>query len=590
MFSRIPDSRLVTKLIFRLLPIQILIAAVGSVNGIVSGLFASNFVGVDAMSAVGLYAPITQFLTAVNLVLVGGSQILCGQYMGRNHTERTKSIFSVDIGVAAAVALTVTLLLVIFTASGLTKAVTPNETVRGLFNKYILGQAIGILPLMLGQQLASFLSLENQARRTTVASVVFILVNVALNYLFVAVLKWGAFGLALASSLGLWVFFLIQAQYYFTDRAVLRFSFSRCNLKDAGDILRVGFPGALSQGYQTLRRIIVNAVILAFVGSLGISAFAASDSVLSIIWSIPIGMLAVSRMLMSISIGEEDRKTLADVMRTMMYRFVPIMFVVAVLLAAFSVPLTRLFYRDPSNPVYMMTVWGFRIIPFCMPLSVIYMHFVCYGQATNRDGLVHLLSALDGVICVAGFSALLVPFIGMNGVYISNILNGVVTTIVIIGYAYIKKKRFPKTMDELMAIPDGFGASDSERMDLSLGSMEEVINISRKIQEFCRENGLDERRAYLSGLAMEEMAGNVIEHGFTKDSKEHSVDVRVVLKNGDVILRIKDDCVPFDPAERQKTVAPDDVTKNIGIRMVTSIAESVSYQSILGLNVLTIRI
>ena len=56
------------------------------------------------------------------------------------------------------------------------------------------------------------------------------------------------------------------------------------------------------------------------------------------------------------------------------------------------------------------------------------------------------------------------------------------------------------------------------------------------------------------------------------------------------ILRIKDDCVPFDPTERQKMADAEDKTKNIGIRMVFRMASEVRYQNILGLNVLTVRI
>ena len=41
-----------------------------------------------------------------------------------------------------------------------------------------------------------------------------------------------------------------------------------------------------------------------------------------------------------------------------------------------------------------------------------------------------------------------------------------------------------------------------------------------------------------AGLAAEEMVVNVIDHGFSKDKKDHSVDVRVVCKNDEVILRI----------------------------------------------------
>ena len=64
----------------------------------------------------------------------------------------------------------------------------------------------------------------------------------------------------------------------------------------------------------------------------------------------------------------------------------------------------------------------------------------------------------------------------------------------------------------------------------------------------------------------------------------------VVCKDGSVILRIKDDCEPFDPGERQKLAEGDDIIKNIGIRMVFRLASEVKYQNILGLNVLTIRI
>ena len=127
-------------------------------------------------------------------------------------------------------------------------------------------------------------------------------------------------------------------------------------------------------------------------------------------------------------------------------------------------------------------------------------------------------------------------------------------------------------------------------MDLSARSTEEVVQISKQIMGFCEERGIDPRRSYLAGLSMEEMAGNVVEHGFHKDNRRHSVDIRVVHKNGDLILRIKDDCRPFDPAERLSMADPDDITRHIGLRLVFAIAKDIQHQSILGMNVLTIRI
>ena len=127
-------------------------------------------------------------------------------------------------------------------------------------------------------------------------------------------------------------------------------------------------------------------------------------------------------------------------------------------------------------------------------------------------------------------------------------------------------------------------------MDLSVCTTEEVLQVSRQVQAFCLERGVSRRGSYLAGLALEEMAGNVVEHGFTKDRKAHSVDIRVSHKKGGVILRIRDDCVPFDPGERRAMAESEDPAKNIGIRMIYQIARDIQYQNILGMNALTIRL
>ena len=106
----------------------------------------------------------------------------------------------------------------------------------------------------------------------------------------------------------------------------------------------------------------------------------------------------------------------------------------------------------------------------------------------------------------------------------------------------------------------------------------------------CRQRGIDARRSYIASLCMEEMAGNIVEHGFTKDKKQHSADIRVVHKDDTVILRIRDNCVAFDPAERLRIMEKGKNGKNFGIKLVYGIATEVTYQNLLGLNVLTIRI
>ena len=584
------NAKMVSKLLFRLLPVQILLCAIAAVNGIVSSFFASNFVGIEAMSAVGLYGPVGMLVSTISTVLVGGSTILCGKYLGRNEQEKVQNVFSLNLVLSLLISFGFILLYLALGLLDLTGFLTRDAAVRQLFNRYLLGQTVSVVPQMLGSSCAAFLSLENRQGRTFGASIAYIAANILLNYLFVQLLHLEALGLALANGLGMWVFLGVQAQFFLSGKSIFHITLRAPRWEEAGEILRIGLPGAASNLYQTARGLIVNKLLEVFVGSAGISAFAAANNLLGLVWALPGGMLAVSRMVISVSVGEEDRQSLTDVMRVMFRRFLPLMGAVSLAVILSAVPLARIFYRDPAESVFMMTAWGFRILPLCMPLSIICMHFTCYWQSSGKEGIVHLLALLDGVVCVAGFSALLIPTIGMNGVYIANVLNGVVTTLVIFGFAWLKNRRLPRSAEELMVIPEDFGVPAEARMDLSVRSMEDVVAVSRKVQRFCLDRGIGARSAYLAGLSMEEMAGNVVDHGFTKDRKTHSVDLRVVHKDEDVILRIKDDCVPFDPRERQAMAVPDDPAKNIGLRLVFRTAKDVQYQNILGLNVLTLRI
>ena len=108
--------------------------------------------------------------------------------------------------------------------------------------------------------------------------------------------------------------------------------------------------------------------------------------------------------------------------------------------------------------------------------------------------------------------------------------------------------------------------------------------------EFCEKRGIDKRKTNLAGLCLEEMAGNVISHGFTKDQKKHSVDIRVVHSENEIILRIRDNCKAFNPTKYAETMEMDELGKNVGIHMVLKMASHISYQNLLGMNVLTMRL
>ena len=119
--------------------------------------------------------------------------------------------------------------------------------------------------------------------------------------------------------------------------------------------------------------------------------------------------------------------------------------------------------------------------------------------------------------------------------------------------------------------------------------MDEVIGISKTVMAFCKERGVDHRRAYFAALCTEEMATNIVQYGF--DNKKHqSLMIRVVVTNDDLILRFRDYCKLFSIREKYESMDQKDVTKNIGIRLVMKMAKDVMYINTLNLNTTIIKI
>ncbi len=584
------NLKMISKLMLRLLPVQVLLAGVGAVNGLVSSFFASNYIGINAMSAVGLYTPIIMLLNAISMMLAGGCSIVCGKYLGRNEYDKIQGVMSMDLVVSSLVAAVIISVFVVIGTFGLTGIFTKDAALQPVFGRYLMWQSLGVFPFLIGNQLAPFLAMENRSSRTLTASLAYIAANLLFDFLFIKVLRLEEMGLALASALGMWIFMFIQAGYFASKKSTLKIKIKASPWKEFLPIIVIGFPGAASFMYQTLRGFIVNGLLETYTGSMGLSAFAAAGNFMNIFWAVPNGMLAVSRLVMSVSIGEEDRQTLVDVMRVMMRRYLPIICAVMAFIMLGAAPFSGFFFKDHAVPAYGMMVSGLRILPLSMPFALLYLHMSCYGQASGKQLFVNIFAFIDGVLCVALFSFLFIKDMGINAVYIANVLNGVVTTIIIYVYAWAKHKSFPKNMEQLMVIPEGFGVPEDDRIDISIRTKEEVVSLSDRVRGFCLSKGIDSKRSYYAALALEEMAGNIVEHGFEKDKKSHSVDVRVVYKDENVILRIKDDCVAFDPKNRAAAPADGDITKNMGIRMIYSILKDIDYQNMLGLNVLTIKI
>ena len=94
-----------------------------------------------------------------------------------------------------------------------------------------------------------------------------------------------------------------------------------------------------------------------------------------------------------------------------------------------------------------------------------------------------------------------------------------------------------------------------------------------------------------AALAVEEMAGNIVQHGF-RDGKPHMINIRMLAKNDELILRIRDDCRRFDPTDKYKTELQFDENpeNGVAIKMMIKLAKEMKYTGLFGVNNLIIRV
>ena len=582
------SNSMMGKLFFKLMPVQAMIVTMGSINSLVDGAVAGRFIDAKTVGVIGLFSVIFSIINAISSVILGGCSVFCGRYMGSGELEKTNGVFSLNVTVTSSVAIVATLLMLIFPGP-LGIMCGADETLMAPLKLYILGYSFGVLPMMMAQQMAYFLQVERQLTRSYIGIAAMIISNIVLNVTFVVVFHMGILGLAISTSLCNWIYFLVLVSYYFTGKGQLKFSIKSALWDDLGEIIKVGSPGALLVLCLGFRDLVLNRILIRYAGADGVAARASLNMIAGLFLALCLGGGSVIRMLASISIGEEDKDSVKELLKVALTKVMGMCFIITVVVIFISKWVVLIFFPDPNTEVYKMAYQYFIMFDISIPLIMLVQIETNYLQAMKQNICVHIFSIMDGFASVVIPSLILTPIMGVMGVWVSTPIGIVLSATVYPIYAFIYWKRMPKNIDEWLLFEEGFGVSDKDRFVINIRNMEDVSTTSDMVQKFCGEHDFGKKTSMYCALCLEEMARNAVEHGFSLDKKEHFIDARIVCTDEKVILRIKDDCQAFDPVDMSERLDSDDPTKNIGIRMVMRIADEASYQSVLGLNVITIE-
>lgn len=581
-------DKLIHKLFLSLLPIQALAVGLPAINTLLSSFIIGNYIGSEALAAIGFAGPLQFVLLAVNSTVAIGAQMLCGNCLGNGDRKGVTASFNAAMLLCLAFGVPITLLCALVPKP---IALLIGASAESLADTaaYIRGISFGMTFSMLSACVLSFLQMDRAGTLSTVSVSVMLVLNIGINLLNVSVLDWGLFGAGLSTSVANIVSVLICLPYFAFRSKTFRFSFRSVDRHTVGRILYLGLPSAVPPMGFALRDMILNRVLFALGGTAAVSARTVALSISNCIGStIEGGYSGSTNLMSSVLVGERDTDSLRRLSRSVIRPIFPIYFFAYAAVFAFAGPISLFLGAKPEDLALYIT--AVRVFNLWFLSNSFKTPTICIYRALGMVKTVSVLYMLNAFAFPVAFALATEGLLGVSSVFGTALASEVMLVMAYIVIYRIRTGHLPRSLFDMTYIPD-FDIPEEDRFSASIQTVEEAVAVSEELVSFCKAKGVPTRTAYFCGLCLEEMTVDTITHGFTRGKPgQYSIDLRLICENGGVSIMLRDDSPNFDPTEWLELYAPEDPSRSIGIRMVSEIAREMNYVSTVGLNVLTIRL
>ncbi|MBQ6419124.1 MAG: ATP-binding protein [Synergistaceae bacterium] len=557
---------------------------------LIDGIVTGNFLGVDAVAATSLISPLILILTLVGIIFAVGSQSVYTELLGQGKVDEANSVFTFSNVLAVIVSLLIMLSILIFSDS-IVRILggKPGTASANYAADYLCGYAPGLMFFSCAKVVQVLMNIDNDNSCIVYAIIAMTFVNIAGDFYVVLFTDMKMFGLALATSLSYVAYFGVLMLHFRREKRILHLNFKALNfLQTFLEIFTRGSMPAFSRLSKSIANIIINHAIIFYAGSKALAVFGVQKQIESLVGSLYLGTAEMILAMSNVYYGEEDKKSLDDLQITSMSTGIFLSAIVSVLLLVFSEFFAGLYLGRENLQILSMGAEAVRYMAFTLPFYVLIFGFLNYLQGVKRVFsanifvfLIQVLVPLSTIYATLRFTS--------KGPWCATLYSSVILALMCLGYIVIQK--VPVNFKKRLLLNSNFYTETAKELELVADSELEVMGMSRIAHLFCAENNLDKRSAFMLSLCIEEFGMNIIKHGFN-DGKEHYIYLRILVKEDKIILRIRDDCVAFNPLEYYKMTSQneDDPTKNIGIRMVVKMCLDIIYLGIFNTNNLVITI
>lgn len=383
---------------------------------VVDGYFIGNYVGEQGIAAVNLGLPVIYLFLSVGLMVSVGGVAIAGMALGAGDMEACGQVFRQTI-VTTVVAAVMTGLLVALFFEPVLDVLGAKGLVREYFRTYYGILLLELVVMVVNSSFGMFIRGEGDPQYYMKVNVVSVLTNIALDYIFAAVLRAGIAGIASASlisalvSLGLILyFFLRKAKVY----RLGRFSFSLDVLRRTLFNGSSEFIGEMSTGIAMFA---YNYVIMRRIGVSGVTAFTIVGYVSYVFGMIVVGFGQGANPLVSFSYGAGEHGLAGRLRRRTNGMVCAIGAAVFVVMGLLSEWYSGLFVKnDAIRGMVQSGMMIFMVSFFFSGINAVTsFYFTSIGKSLESA----VISLSRGLVVLLACIFVLPAYLGMTGVWLA---------------------------------------------------------------------------------------------------------------------------------------------------------------------------
>ena len=449
--------------------------------------------------------------------------------------------------------------------------------------RYLHGYMIGIPALMLIQVLGPMVVMDGGKKLFSLSAAVLCVVDVIGDLLNAFVFHGGSFGMGLATSVAFVIQLAMLLGRSFRRDGYFHFSLMDCRIRDMKGVVSAGSPTFVRKLATILRDLFINRMNLAVaLSTAAVAARGVQNDLNMLMFCIGLGLGNTLISMTGIYYSEEDRRGLKRLFITAARTGLMISGGAGLICFVGSGAIAHFYMDDPE--AIALSAFSIRCMALGLILDTLLVSFQNYLQGIQNRKLVNLMNFGERLFIPVLTAFTLGRLFGSKGIMASMAISKVLLSLMVFALVCVRCRHFPRSWEDFMFLPKGFGGEDADSRQAQLTDISDVMRESDVAERFCLDHGVDRKLARWMALFVEEMAGNILQHGVPRKADGVCVDYRIFVNKGRICLCLRDYCEAFDPTRYFEAHRNDSDYDHTGIRMVMSRAKEVQYFNTFGSN------